>query len=93
MAIRIASTMGLLAFAVCLIVGGLSAGNGFGTAVGRALVAMAGTLVVGLIVGLMAQKMLDEHGRTERARLAQAADGTHAPKAAEKEAESWPNGR
>jgi uncharacterized protein YcfJ len=63
--------MSLIAFAVCLIVGGLSAGNGFGTAVGRALLAMVGTLIVGLIVGTMAQKMLDENVQTRQARLAE----------------------
>ena len=56
-----AATMSLLVFAVCLIVGGLQAGNTFTTCVIRALVAMAGTFVIGLIVGAMGQKMLDEN--------------------------------
>jgi putative Mn2+ efflux pump MntP len=58
---RIAATMSLLAFACCLVIGTFSAENPFATAVTRALVAMAGTFVVGLIVGVIAQKMLDEN--------------------------------
>jgi hypothetical protein len=52
--------MSLIAFAVCLVAG-LEADNPLGTILARSLVAMAGTLVVGLVVGAMAQKMLDEH--------------------------------
>ena len=57
---RMAGTLSLIVFALCLVVGGLRAGNPFGTTVMRALVAMAGTFVVGLIVGLMAETMLKE---------------------------------
>ena len=57
---RIAAAMSLIAFAVCLVAG-LEADNPLGTILARSLVAMAGTLVVGLVVGAMAQKMLDEH--------------------------------
>ena len=57
---RIAAAMSLVAFAVCLVAG-LEADNPLGTILARSLVAMAGTLVVGLVVGAMAQKMLDEH--------------------------------
>ena len=49
MAQRLAAILALLAFAVCLYVGGVEAGNPFTTTVGRALVAMGGTYVVGLI--------------------------------------------
>ena len=58
---RIASIMALIAFALCLLVGIGHAQNGFGTTVMRALVAMIATFVIGLIVGTMAQKMLDEN--------------------------------
>ena len=61
MALRIASIMSVIAFAVCLVVGGIASDNPFTTAVSRALVAMIGTLAVGLVVGWMAQKMLDEN--------------------------------
>jgi len=57
---RLAAATSLIVFAVCLCLG-IQAENSFGTTVGRALLAMAGTLVVGLIVGAMAQKMLDEN--------------------------------
>jgi cell division protein FtsN len=47
--------MALLAFAACLV-SGLRAENTFSTTVVRALEAMIVTLVIGLIVGAMAQK-------------------------------------
>ena len=52
--------MSLVAFAVCLLMG-LRADNTFSTIVANALLAMAGTFAVGLVVGAMAQKMLDEN--------------------------------
>jgi hypothetical protein len=58
---RLATIVALLAFAVCLCVGGFQAGNPFTTTVGRALVAMAGTYVVGLIVGTMVQRSIEEN--------------------------------
>ena len=60
MAQRIASAMSLIVFTVCLFAG-TSAGNPFGTVVSRALLAMAMTMVIGLVIGSMAQKMLDEN--------------------------------
>ena len=57
---RIAGTMAIIAFALCLIAG-IGADNTFATSVARALIAMLATLVVGLIVGAMAQRMLDEN--------------------------------
>ena len=57
---RIASTLALIVFAVCVIAG-LSAENGFATVIVRALLAMLVTLIVGLVLGAMAQKMLDEN--------------------------------
>ena len=61
--------MGLIAFAVCLIVGAFHAGNSFTTTVSRALVAMAGTYVIGLVLGFMGQKMLDENVKAEEEKL------------------------
>jgi hypothetical protein len=60
--------MAMLVFAVCLLAG-MAAENTFSTTLSRALVAMVGTLVVGLIVGAMAQKMLDENLRAERKKM------------------------
>jgi NhaP-type Na+/H+ or K+/H+ antiporter len=57
---RIAAMMGLVAFAICILVG-LRAQNTFATVVSNALMAMVVTFVVGLVVGAMAQKMLDEN--------------------------------
>ena len=48
-------------FAVCLVVGGIEADNTFTTTVERALTAMVVTLVIGLVVGAMARKMLEEN--------------------------------
>jgi hypothetical protein len=57
---RMAATMALVAFAVC-IMAGYQAENPFSTIVSKALFALAVTFVVGLVVGTMAQKMLDEN--------------------------------
>ena len=59
MATRISGTLALLAFALCLILG-LRAENSFSVTLGRALLAMVVTLVVGLIAGMMIEKMLQE---------------------------------
>ncbi len=69
MATRIATSMALVVFAVCLLVGGLQAGNPFTTTVMRAILAMIGTLVIGLVVGAMAQRMLDENVKVEEEKL------------------------
>ncbi len=53
--------MSLLAFTLCLLIGGLSADNTLATTVWRATLAMGATYAVALIVGLMAQTMLEEH--------------------------------
>jgi hypothetical protein len=57
---RLAGCLALLTFAVC-IGAGLSAGNTAATILSNALAAMGVTFVVGLAVGAMAQKMLDEN--------------------------------
>jgi hypothetical protein len=69
MIVRIAGSMSLIAFAVCLMVGGLEADNPFTTTVWRALAAMGTTLGVGLIVGTMAKAMIDESLRMEKEKL------------------------
>lgn len=57
---RLASALSLVVFALCLLIGGVAAGNPFGTTVLRALAAMAGTFVIGLVIGVMAEIMLKE---------------------------------
>ena len=66
---RLAATMALLAFAVCLVIGGIQTDNPFTTTVMRALIAMAGTFAVGLLVGVMGQKMIDENLKAAKDRL------------------------
>ena len=61
---KLAAVLALLMFALCLVIGALQAGNTFTTTVWRALVAMGGTFVIGLIAGAMGQKMLDENAAT-----------------------------
>jgi hypothetical protein len=55
---RVAAITSFIVFAVCLIAG---SDNTFAAAVGRALTAMMGTLAIGLIVGWMGEKMIDEN--------------------------------
>jgi len=65
---RMAAVCALTVFAFCLIVG-MRAHNTFSTTVTRALVAMGGTFVVGLALGWVAQRMLDENVKAEERRL------------------------
>lgn len=60
MARKIAAASALLVFAVSILLG-LQAENTFSTTISRALQAMAVTFVIGLIVGAMAQRMLEEN--------------------------------
>ena len=57
---RLAVACAMIAFAVCLICG-MEAGNSLAETIRRALLAMFVTLVVGLIVTLMGQRMLQEN--------------------------------
>lgn len=57
---RLAVAVALLVFAVCLV-SGMAAENSFAETVRRALIGMFVTIVVGLIVGAMGQKMLEEN--------------------------------
>jgi K+-sensing histidine kinase KdpD len=66
---RISASLAIIVFAICLLIGGFEANNTFTTSVQRALVAMIVTLFVGLIVGAMAQKMLDENLKSQEEKL------------------------
>jgi UDP-N-acetylmuramoylalanine-D-glutamate ligase len=66
---RIAASLALTAFAVCLLVGGLDAENPFATTVWRALQAMFATLIVGLVLGAMAKAMIRENLDREKEKL------------------------
>ena len=83
MARRMAGSLALLVFAVCLVAG-MNAGNSTATVLSNALLAMAVTFFVGLVVGAMAQKMLDENISAEAAKTAapagNAADGSRVEK-------------
>ena len=68
MAKRMAGVLSIVVFAFCLVLG-LQAGNPFSTIVSRALVGMAGTYVVGLALGAVAQRMVDENLRDEERKL------------------------
>jgi hypothetical protein len=59
MSTRLAAAMSLIVFAVCLVMG-IEADNPFTTTIERALEGMGVTLVVGMIVGAMGQKMIEE---------------------------------
>ena len=84
---RIAGSMSLLAFAICLVAG-LAAQNSTATILANALLAMGVTFVVGLVVGAMAQKMLDENVAAEAAKASPAS-----PPAAPRGAEPGPKGK
>jgi len=60
MVTRIAAILALCAFSLTLILG-LEAQNSFTTTVGRALLAMSGTLFIGLVLGYVFQKMMEEN--------------------------------
>ena len=62
---RIAGCLSLLSFSASLLAGGFGGGASFDVVVGRALAALAFSFVLGLILGTMAQKMLDESLRAE----------------------------
>jgi ACR3 family arsenite efflux pump ArsB len=66
---RMAGVTALLVFVVCLVVGGIGADNTFETTVERALTAMAVTLVIGLVIGAMTRKMLEENVKSEEEKI------------------------
>jgi hypothetical protein len=61
MANRLAGVCGLIVFAAMLIVGRFVAHNDLSTTILRALVAMLVMVVVGYVLGTMAEKMLEEN--------------------------------
>jgi len=65
---RIAAICSLLAFSLSVIVG-IEAGNSFATTVQRALIAMVGTLVIGLVIGTMLHRMIEENLQNELKRI------------------------
>ena len=65
---RIAATTSLVAFALSLIVG-LQAGNTFSTTVFRAMAAMGCTFLLGLLLGVMAERMLEENALATEKKL------------------------
>jgi putative Mn2+ efflux pump MntP len=65
---RIAACLSLLVFATCLVAG-IAAGNTFATTVWRAMLAMAATFVIGLVLGVMGQRMIDENLRPREEKL------------------------
>ena len=67
---KLASTLALLAFAACLVAGGVHAGNPFTTTIQRALLAMACTYVIGLVIGSMAEKMIEENVKAAQKKFA-----------------------
>jgi Na+/H+-dicarboxylate symporter len=60
---RVAGILSLIVFAMCLCIGTFEAENSFGTVVWRGLVAMGGSYVVGYVIGLMAESMIDERSK------------------------------
>ncbi len=76
---RLAASLALLVFAICLIAG-LESGNSMSTILSRALVAMLGTLVISLIVGTMAEKMVQENVARREKELRQTGDVPADPK-------------
>ncbi|HEY1686578.1 MAG TPA: hypothetical protein VGG19_17575 [Tepidisphaeraceae bacterium] len=66
---RIAATLSLIVFAITLVTGEFQADNPFSTSVLRAVLAMAFTYVIGLLLGAMAQKMLDENIKESEKKL------------------------
>ncbi len=60
---RVAAVLGLVAFAYTLLAGLVQTDNPFVTIVLRAVVAMLGTVVVGYVLGWVAQAMLNENVR------------------------------
>ena len=74
MAKRLAGCCALVVFAFCLLLG-LRADNTFSTTLSRALIAMGGTFAVGIVIGGVAQRMLDENLRAEETRLKNQSQG------------------
>lgn len=81
----VASCFAMTAFAVAIIAG-LAAGNGPGAVLVRALLAMIGCYVIGLIIGMVCQSVLVQHMAAEQRDTSDAERET-APSRAESEEE------
>ena len=62
---QFAAILALIAFALTVVVG-VQAGNSFTTTLFRALVAMAGSYVIGLILGFALQRMLEDNLKAQQ---------------------------
>lgn len=71
---RVGAVLGLVAFAYTLLAGLMQTDNAFTTIVLRAIVAMIGTVIVGYVLGWIAQAMLNENVRTIEQNLKKEAD-------------------
>jgi putative Mn2+ efflux pump MntP len=74
---RLSAVMSLIVFAFCLVVG-MRAGNPFSSTVGRAVVALFATLLLGMVIGTMGEKMLDENLRSREEKLKNSARNSEA---------------
>lgn len=71
---RLAASLALLVFAICLIAG-MQSGNTLATVLSRSLIAMAGTMFIAWIVGAMAERMLEENLQDKERQLREAGAG------------------
>jgi NhaP-type Na+/H+ or K+/H+ antiporter len=74
---RLAACCALIVFAFC-VVQGMLAHNSFSTTVSRALQAMGVTFALGLVIGWVAQTMLDENLKAEETKLREQSEGVSA---------------
>jgi putative Mn2+ efflux pump MntP len=74
---RLSGVMALIAFAFCLCVG-MRAGNPFSSTVGRAVVALFATLLLGMVIGTMGEKMLEENLKAQEEKLKNSATKSEA---------------
>jgi putative Mn2+ efflux pump MntP len=74
---RLSAVMSLIVFAFCLVVG-MRTGNPFSSTVGRAVIALFATLLLGMVIGTMGEKMLDENLRSREEKLKNSARNSEA---------------
>lgn len=75
---RMAGTCSLIAFAMCLAIGGFEANNPLATVLARALVAMLGSYVVGYCVGLAGERLIGERDAADAAKKSATVEGSTA---------------
>lgn len=68
MGYRIAASFSMLVFAIT-VVNGIRLGNSFATTIWRGLQGMILAYIIGLVIGWIAQKMLDENLKHEEKRI------------------------